>query len=75
MRRTKATLIRRTGELASGPAVTRPHAIESTVRYLGVEVGDAREIAEKIDVGSAGQKCRALPVPLSGGFGRFPDSP
>jgi hypothetical protein len=26
------------------------HSIESTVRYLGVEVDDALEIAEKIDV-------------------------
>jgi hypothetical protein len=26
------------------------HRIESTVRYLGVEVDDALEIAEKIDV-------------------------
>jgi hypothetical protein len=43
--------------------------IESTVRYRGVEVDDALEIAEKIDVCSAGQSCRALPVTLSGGFG------
>jgi hypothetical protein len=26
------------------------HSIESTVRYLGVEVDDALEIAEKTDV-------------------------
>ena len=40
------TLIyRRTGNLRVGH--TR---IESTVRYLGVEVDDALEIAEKIDV-------------------------
>jgi hypothetical protein len=26
------------------------HSIESTARYLGVEVDDALEIAEKIDV-------------------------
>ena len=46
MRRTKVTLIyRRTGNLRVGH--TR---IESTVRYLGVEVDDALEIAEKIDV-------------------------
>ena len=28
----------------------QPLAIESTVRYLGVEVDDALEIAEKIEV-------------------------
>jgi hypothetical protein len=38
------------GELASGPAVTRAHADRSTVRYLGVEIDDGLEIAEKIDV-------------------------
>jgi hypothetical protein len=26
------------------------HSIESTVRYLGIEVDDAIEIAEKIDI-------------------------
>jgi hypothetical protein len=32
-------------------ATGRPHTkIESTVRYLGVEIDDAIEIAEKIDV-------------------------
>src|SRR5215468_11457703 len=42
LRRTKATLIyRRTGNL---------RAIESTVRYLGIEVDDAIEIAEKIEI-------------------------
>jgi hypothetical protein len=46
MRRTKATLFyRRTGNLR---AVQQ--RIESTVRYLGVEVADALEITEKIDV-------------------------
>jgi integrase len=47
MRRTKATLIyRRTGNLRA----VGHTKIESTVRYLGVEVDDALEIAEKIEV-------------------------
>ena len=42
LRRTKATLIyRRTGNLRSGAAASWTHEIESTVRYLGVEVDDA----------------------------------
>jgi hypothetical protein len=28
----------------------RAHSVESTVRYLGIEVDDAIEIAEKIDI-------------------------
>ena len=50
MRRTKETLIyRRTGNLRAA-TFARPHTrIESTVRYLGVEVDDALEIAEKIE--------------------------
>jgi hypothetical protein len=45
MRRTEATPdLPPHGELASGPAV----AIESTLRYLGVEADEALEIAEKI---------------------------
>jgi integrase len=46
LRRTKATLIyRRTGNLRA--VYTK---IESTVRYLGIEVDDAIAIAEQIDV-------------------------
>ena len=45
LRRTKATLIyRRTGNLRADSK------IESTVRYLGIEVDDALAIAEQIDV-------------------------
>jgi hypothetical protein len=33
-----------------GPGLLRHTKIESTVRYLGVEVDDALEIAEKIEV-------------------------
>jgi integrase len=51
MRRTKATLIyRRTGNLRVVQLLLGHQRIESTVRYLGVEVDDALEIAEKIDV-------------------------
>jgi site-specific recombinase XerD len=51
MRRTKATLIyRRTGNLRVGQLLLGYTRIESTVRYLGVEVDDELEIAEKIDV-------------------------
>jgi integrase len=51
MRQTKATLIyRRTGNLRAVQLLLGHSKIESTVRYLGVEVDDALEIAEKIDV-------------------------
>jgi integrase len=51
MRRTKATLIyRRTGNLRAVQLLLGHTKIESTVRYLGVEIDDAIEIAEKIDV-------------------------
>jgi integrase len=51
LRRTKATLIyRRTGNLRAVQLLLGHTKIESTVRYLGVEVDDALEIAEKIKV-------------------------
>ncbi len=51
MRRTKATLIyRRTGNLRAVQLLLGHTRIESTVRYLGVEIDDALAIAEKIEV-------------------------
>jgi integrase len=51
MRRTKATLIyRRTGNLRAVQLLLGHTRIESIVRYLGVEVDDALEIAERIEV-------------------------
>jgi integrase len=51
LRRTKATLIyRRTGNLRAVQLLLGHTKIESTVRYLGVEVDDALTIAEQVDV-------------------------
>jgi integrase len=51
MRRTKVTLIyRRTGNLRAAQLLLGHGRIESTVRYIGVEVDDALEIAERIDL-------------------------
>jgi hypothetical protein len=48
---TKAVLIyRRTGNLGAVQLLLGHSKIESTVRYLGIEVDDAIEIAEKIDI-------------------------
>ncbi|MDB5927742.1 MAG: integrase family protein [Betaproteobacteria bacterium] len=51
MRRTKATLIyRRTKNLRAVQLLLGHTKLESTVRYLGIEVDDALEIAEQTDV-------------------------
>ena len=49
LRRTKATLIyKRTGNLRAVQLLLGHTKIESTVRYLGIEVDDALEIAEPV---------------------------
>lgn len=51
LRRTKVTLIyRRTGNLRAVQLLLGHTKIESTVRYLGIEVDDALAIAEQTDV-------------------------
>jgi integrase len=51
LRRTKATLIyKRTGNLRAVQLLLGHTKIESTVRYLGIEVDDAIAIAEQIDI-------------------------
>jgi integrase len=51
LRRTKATLIyRRTGNPRAVQLLLGHTKIESTVRYLGIEIDDAIEIAEKIEI-------------------------
>ena len=51
LRRTKATLIyRKTGNLWAVQLLLGHTKIESTVRYLGIEVDDALAIAEQVEV-------------------------
>jgi site-specific recombinase XerC len=51
MRRTKATLIyRKTRNLRAVQLLLGHTKLESTVRYLGIEVDDAIEIAEQIEI-------------------------
>jgi integrase len=51
LRRTKATLIyRRTKNIRAVQLLLGHTKLESTVRYLGIEVDDALEIAEQIDI-------------------------
>jgi integrase len=51
LRRTKATLIyRRIGNLRAVQLLLGHKKIQSTVRYLGIEVDDALAIAEQVDV-------------------------
>ena len=50
LRRTKATLIyRRTKNLRAVQLLLGHRKLESTVRYLGIEVDDALEMAERIE--------------------------
>jgi integrase len=65
LRRTKATPIyRRTGNLRAVQLLLGHTKIESTVRYLGIEVDDALAIAEQVDVRNtwAEQTCSARPL-------------
>lgn len=51
MRRTKATLIyRRTKNLRAVQLLLGHTSLDSTVRYLGIEIDDALEMSEQIDV-------------------------
>ena len=51
LRRTKAPLIyKRTGNLRAVQLLLGHAKIDSTVRYLGIEVDDALEFAEQVDV-------------------------
>ena len=51
LRRTKATLIyRRTGNLRAVQLLLGHSKVESTVRYLGIEIDDALTIAEQVDI-------------------------
>jgi Site-specific recombinase XerC len=51
LRRTKATLIyKKTGNLRAVQLLLGHTKIESTVRYLGIEVDDALAVAEQIEV-------------------------
>ena len=51
LRRTKATLIyRKTGNLRAVQLLLGHEKVESTVRYLGIEVEDALAISEQVDV-------------------------
>jgi site-specific recombinase XerC len=51
LRRTEATLIyRRTGNLRAAQLLRGHTKIESTVRYLGIEVDDALAISEQVAV-------------------------
>jgi site-specific recombinase XerC len=51
LRRTKATLIyRRTGNLRAVQLLLGHAKIESTVRYLGIDIDDAIAISEQVEV-------------------------
>jgi len=51
LRRTKATLIyRRTKNLRADQLLLGHTKLESTVRYLGIEVDDALEMSEQTEV-------------------------
>jgi integrase len=49
LRRTKATLIYRRTKNLRAVQLLLGHRLESTVRYLGIEVDDALELAEQTE--------------------------
>ena len=57
---------RRTGNLRAAQLLLGHTRIESTVRYLGVEVDDALEIAEKISLVYLGRAVVLCPAALQG---------
>lgn len=68
LRRTKAPLIyRRTGNLRAVQLLLGHTKIESTVRYLGIEVDDALAIAEQVDVGNTRAERTCFGRPLTAG--------
>ena len=68
LRRTKATLIyRRTGNLRAVQLLLGHTKIESTVRYLGIEVDDALATAEQVDVGNTRAERTCFGRPLTAG--------
>jgi integrase len=72
LRRTKATLIyRRTGNLRAVQLLLGHTKIESTVRYLGIEVDDALAIAEQIEVGSTRAERTSSARPISAAVGQL----
>lgn len=51
MRRTKAAQIyKKTGNLRAGQLLLGHTKLESTVRYLGIEVDDALSISEQVEL-------------------------
>lgn len=59
MRRTKATLIyKRTKNLRAVQLLLGHSKLESTVRYLGIEVDDALEISEQTEIQDRGAAAR-----------------
>lgn len=69
-------IYRRTGNLRAVQLLLGHRKIESTVRYLGIEVNDALAIAEQVMSELLGQSGHDLPVQVGrgltqGGYGRF----
>lgn len=50
LRRTKVALVYRTGNLRAYQLLLGHRQLESTVRYLGIEVDDALELSEQLEI-------------------------